>query len=462
LRLNPSQSDWWHLRGSALVGLRRFDEALVSFSRSLALDPSRVQTLSACGVALEGLCRLQEAMDCYRRALKISSTYATARANLGRLQRETGDLVGAVESLRTAAAQSPDFAMAHHNLGCVLYDLDDLPGSIASYRRALSIAPSFAECEYSLAVALLKSGDYRAGWQAFEARLRFTQHDSLTPPQGIQSWDGGPLDGKTLLLVAEAGAGDIIQFSRFAAMLNAHGIRPDLQVSDRMGAIMRSTGYFANICAPGREFSPEQHVWCSLMSLPHRLQLDRIAVPSPPAYLQVDTARVEHWRSRLREIGGLRIGIVWQGNPVAEIGALRGRSMPAAEFLPLAWLPGISLISLQKGPGLEQLRQSPLSERIQDWGSELDNGPDGFVDTAATLVNLDLLITTDTSVAHIAGALGVPTWLLLHRSCDWRWLQATDESPWYGSVRLFRQRRAGEWRPVIQSVCDLIRARSRA
>lgn len=452
LALNPAQSDWWHLRGAALVSLRRFEAALESFERALALDAGRVQSISARGVALEGLGREHEAADCYRQALALSPHYATAHSNLGRLQREFGDLPGAIESLRTAVALQPEFALAHHNLGSALYDLGELAASIASYRRALELAPDFAECEYSLAVALLKTEEFATGWRAFEARLRFTRHAILEPPRGLQPWNGEDLGARTLVLVSEAGGGDIIQFTRYAAVLNARGIRPLLQIDSRMATLISTSGYFGGTCAPGTEFAPERHTWCSLMSLPLYLKDFSGKIPAFTSYLRADERRVDRWRERLRPLEGVRIGLVWQGNPAAETGSLRGRSMPLQALEPLTTLPGVSLISLQKGAGAEQLKSATFQRRIHDWGGELDLGPDAFVDTAALLMSLDVVITTDTSMAHLAGALGVPVWVALHRVSDWRWFRSGERSPWYPTMTLFRQQHAGDWTPVVESI----------
>jgi tetratricopeptide (TPR) repeat protein len=458
LGLQPQQCDWWHLRGTALVELRRFEAALESFERALVLDGTRVQTISARGVALEGLGRSREAADCYRRALVLAPGYATAHSNLGRLQRESGDVEGALASFRAAVSFQPEFALAHHNLGCTLYDSNDLPAAIASYRRALVIAPQFAECEYSLATALLKSEDFAAGWKAFEARLRLRQHATLPAPPGLEPWSGEALGNKTLLILAEAGAGDTLQFTRYAALLNARGIRPELQIHPRLCAIVRSCGYFGEIHPTGQYFAPDRHVWCSLMSLPFRLAANAIGVASPGPYLRAESSRVERWRARLRAIGGFRIGIVWQGNPEAEIGSLRGRSMPAEEFAPLAAMPEVSLISLQQGAGTEQLESLSFRERVVDLGAELDVGSDGFVDTAAVMMNLDLVIATDTSVAHLAGALGVRVWVALHATSDWRWFQSRDDSPWYPTMRLFRQDPGDKWRGVMTHMRDRIQS----
>ena len=231
-----------------------------------------------------------------------------------------------------------------------------------------------------------------------------------------------------------------------------------MHINERMAALIATSGFFDDTCPPDAELAPERHTWCSLMSLPLLLEDAARNIPAFAPYLGADAQRVDHWRERLAGIGGMRIGCVWQGNPAAEFGSLRGRSMPLQALEPLAALDGVSLISLQKGAGLEQLRAVSFKERIHDLSGELDLGKDSFVDTAAVLMNLDLIITTDTSLAHLAGALGVPVWVALHRAADWRWFRTGDSSPWYPTMRLFRQRQAGDWAPVIDSMRGAIEA----
>jgi tetratricopeptide (TPR) repeat protein len=458
LALDRGQIEWWHRRGTALAGLRRFAAALDSYDRALALDPSNSVSLNARGVALEGIGRTLEAADCYRRVIALQPGYATPYSNLGRLQRESGDLEGAIDSFRTAVTLAPEFAVGHNNLGCALYDRGDFSASIASFRRALAIDPNLAECEFSLALALLKTQVFGAGWQAFESRLRVTTRPTTTPPAGLPRWHGEALEQRTLVLVAEQGSGDVIHFCRYAARLNARGIWPVLQADPRLHTLLQTTGYFAGFASPGSRFDPARHLWFPLMSLPLVLHADLSDIPSPHGYLRPDPARVEHWRSRLSAVDALRVGIAWQGNPRSEIGSLRGRSMPLALYESLADLAGVVLVSLQKGQGAEQLAGQPFGLRVLDWSTQMDAGDDAFVDTAAIMTNLDLVITVDTAVAHLAGALGCPVWLALHGACDWRWFESGDRSPWYQSMQLFRQPVAGEWQPVIAAMRDALLA----
>jgi Tfp pilus assembly protein PilF len=442
----------WFRRGNALLSLRRHEAALESFERALALEPRHSVVVNAQAVALESLGRRQEAAERYRAAIALEPASATPHSNLGRMLREGGDLAAAIACFRTAIALRPDFAMAHNNLGCALYDVGDLAESAASYQRALCFDPSLAEAEYNLALALLKAGDFTAGWRAFESRLHTTLRATLSPPPGLERWAGEDLRGRTLVVVAEHGYGDVIHFCRYGALLNAVGIRPVLQIEPALTELLRTSGYFADFVAPGTIFPRDSHVWYPLLSLPLLFGTVLEHIPATAAYLRPEPARAQRWRERLLAFDGLRVGIVWEGNRRSEVGSLRGRSMPTQELAPLAALDGVTLISLQKHGGSQQLARIPWGTPVVDWTHELDCGADAFVDTAALIANLDLVISVDTAVAHLAGALGQPVWVALHRASDWRWLTARSDTPWYPSMRLFRQTTADVWQSVIAAM----------
>jgi tetratricopeptide (TPR) repeat protein len=449
LRLDASRADWWHQRGIACVGLRRFQAALESFERAAVLAPLEPVIVSARGVALEGLGRSREAAECYRRAIELSPAYVTAYANLGRLLREMGELDAALVHLQAALAQRPDFALAHNNLGCVLEDLGKLDEAIACYERAAALAPQQADFEYNLAIGLLKAGRYARGWRALESRLRTNIWRKIEPPAGLQRWDGTtPLAGRNLVLVSEQGFGDTIQFCRYGALLNARGIRPLLQAPATLAELLAGSGYFERVLEPHSALSPETHVWFPLMSLPLLFESLPVGTPAGP-YLHPAPGRVARWRERIAGPAALRVGIGWQGARASELGSLRGRSMPLDCLAPLTALEGVQLITLQKGYGTEQLEACAFRGRIHDWTAELHT----FADTAALVANLDLVITVDTALVHLAGAMGRTSWVMLHHLPGWPWYEGEHVTPWYPTLRIFRQKRAGDWQGVVGGVC---------
>jgi len=291
----------------------------------------------------------------------------------------------------------------------------------------------------------LLRGAFAAGWE--ENEWRFKAGATYVPQSDKPRWAGEALAGRTLLIRAEQGLGDTIQFCRYLSPLSARGqvlfeAQPGLR--HLLGGLLDPS----RIVEVGAAL-PAFDIWCPLLSLPRLLAIE----PPPPPYLAADAGRVAAWRQRIG-MRGRRIGIAWQGNPNAA--AERGRSIPLHEFLPLAQVPGVRLISLQKHHGLEQLASVPPGLTVETLGEGFDAGPDAFIDTAAVMQCLDMVITSDTSVAHLAGALGRPVWLALQRVPDWRWLLEGEDCAWYPTMRVFRQTRRGDWGGVFARMAELL------
>jgi hypothetical protein len=295
----------------------------------------------------------------------------------------------------------------------------------------------------NLGIVLLLTGQFETGWEEYE--WRFRAGAARLPPCGQPRWMGEDLSGRTLLIRAEQGVGDTIQFCRYMPMIPARG-RIVFEVQPGLRHLLRNVA--ADVVTVGDALPPFD-TWCPLLSLPHLLGMQ---APVPP-YLAADADRVAVWRDRIGT-HGRRIGIAWQGNPVAA--AERGRSIPLREYLPLAQVPDVRLISLQKHHGLEQLATVPDGLRIETLGEDFDAGPDAFIDTAAVMQCLDMVITSDTSVAHLAGALGRPVWVGLQHVPDWRWLLEGEDCRWYPTMRLFRQPKRGDWGGVFARMAELL------
>jgi hypothetical protein len=270
-------------------------------------------------------------------------------------------------------------------------------------------------------------------------------------------WSGSqPLEGKTLLVHAEQGLGDVIQFCRYLPLLAAQGASVVFEVMPSLTRLLHTLPSAIRLIGRGEPLPPVDY-YCPLLSLPLALNTRLDTIPAQVPYLAAESERVAHWLERLRALPGLRVGIAWQGNlEVEKLIWARGRSIPLTFLEPLAHLPGVQLISLQKGPGTEQLRDVPFGGRIVDLGVELDRGPDAFLDTAAVMAGLDLVISSDTSVAHLAGALGRPVWVMLAASPEWRWGLERRDSPWYPTMRLFRQTADRDWTVVVAAIVDAL------
>ena len=342
-------------------------------------------------------------MASFRTAAGLLPGSAVLLSNLGNALAGAGDLDGARAACGRAVALDPALAEARVNLGRALYHSGEREAAIACCRQALALRPGSAAAHLQLGMALLAVGRFREGWAHYEHRLRLP--GALGGWQPVQAgelrplWDGAPMPGRTLLVVAEQGLGDTIQFARFLPLVRRLCGRMVLRAPRRLLALLDGV---AELC-PDDAPVPPYDAWCPLMSLPHRLGTTLETVPAAAPYLRADPARVERWRRALPE-AVLRVGIAWQGNPATADDP--GRSVPLGLFAPLASVPGVQLVSLQTGHGAGQMEEPALAGRVHRLGEGFDAGPDAFLDAAAVMAGLDLVVTTDTAIAHLAGALG--------------------------------------------------------
>jgi tetratricopeptide (TPR) repeat protein len=410
VRRRPDDGDAHAHRGAALYALRRLDEALDSLDRAVMLRPD-----SAIAHSLRALCLLA-------------------------LQRP----MLAIESAERATTLRPELADAHNTRGLALAELGQVPAAMASFDRAVALQPQLSEPLFNKGLEYLKSGDFERGFELYERRPM----TGCGASQGCDAprWDGvGEIAGKRFLTYAEQGLGDTIQFSRYALLLEACGARVVLSVQNELCALLRTMS--ANIEVIGaRERPVDIDLQCPLLSLPRAFGTRIETIPAPCPYLQPQPERVARWRERLGT-GGRLIGIRWQGSTGR---ADAGRSFPLRHFEPIAGIPGVRLISLQKGPGTEQLLDLPGEWRVEDLGAQFEpERQEAFLDVAAVMALVELVITSDTSIAHLAGALGRPTWVALKARPDWRWMREREDSPWYPTMRLFFQPEPGNWGPVF-------------
>ena len=332
---------------------------------------------------------------------------------------------------------------SQNNLGLALQSLGKLDEAAACYRRALELRPDDAGVQWHQALLSLLTGDFQRGWagyaQGWKAKKR--QWRDFSQPL----WDGRPLEGKTILLHAEQGLGDTIQFIRYAARVKQAGANVIVECQQPLLRLLAGCRSVDGLIGRGDDL-PAFDTHAPLLSLPGIFHTSLETIPAGAAYLFAEPGLVEHWRGELSAMAGSRIGIVWRGNP--KHANDRDRRLPLSCFEPLARLPGVRLFSLQKEAGAEELREPRNQFPITELGSRLDD----FADTAAVLKNLDLLITCDTAVAHLAGALGVPVWVAIPLVPDWRWLLDRSDSPWYPTMRLFRQQAPDDWTGVFERI----------
>jgi tetratricopeptide (TPR) repeat protein len=457
LRLRPDFPEAHNNLGIALEEQGKLDEAIAHFRESLRLRPEAPETHSNLGVALAAQGKLDEAAACHQQALRLKPDYAEAYNNLGNVLRAQGDVAAAIACHRRALRLRPGYAEAYNNLGIDLVQEGRLEDALTCYERALRLKPDYPEAHLNRALAWLALGQFDKGWLEYEWRWKGKE----MPPRWFAQprWDGTPLAGRTLLIYTEQGLGDTLQFIRYAPLVKASGGRVLVECPPALVPLVSTCPGIDRVLPQGAPLPPFD-VQVPLLSLPGLMGTTLETIPAKVPYLFPDAALRRQWGQYLQAYPGFRVGLAWQGNP-----KYRGdqqRSIPLRSFAPLGQLPGLRLFSLQKGYGIEQLAHWPGPTPILHLGEQLDTTAGAFMDTAALMVHLDLVITSDTAVAHLAGALGVPVWVALPYACDWRWLRQRTDSPWYPSMRLFRQSEPGNWEEVFAQIASQLRSQIHA
>ncbi len=433
-------------RGATLVALQRYGEALVPLERATQLLPGDPDAHIQRGVALLNVERNAEAVESFDRALALRPNVPEVLNNRGIALTLTGKLSQALDSFVRSAAMGGATAENLTNTGIVLKMLGRYREAAAAFGRALTCKPDDASAKFALAFLHLTLGEFAGGWPLYEARFDVPALGNPARHFSAPRWNGSePLQGKTLLVHAEQGLGDVIQFCRYLPLLLAQDISLVFEVMPSLRPLLRALPGAIRLVGRG-ELTAAVDYSLSASESPLALDTRLDTIPAQVPYLTAEPERIVRWKQRLRALPGLRVGIAWQGNlAVEKLIWARGRSIPLAATgaaRGAAWRP---LLSLQKGPGLEQLHDVPFADRIVDLSVELDRGPDAFLDTAAVMTGLDLVISSDTAVAHLAGALGRPVWIVLAASPEWRWGLERSDSPWYPTMRLFRQTADGDW-----------------
>ena len=456
LALTPDDPDALNNLGVALGEAGQASAAVSTLSGVAAQTPAQPEAHFNLGHALRQSGRMDEAIAALQRAIALRPDYAEAHSNLGNVLREAGRLDEALAALRRAIDVRPDYAEGYLNYAIGLHDLGRLDESLAATRKALELRPEDPEAWHHLGMLHLLRGEFEPGWKAYEWRFRTQQARAYTRHFAQPQWDGEDIAGRTILLHAEQGHGDTMQFVRYAPMVAARGARVMLEVQPPLKRLMGSVEGVAQVLAAG-EGVPAFDMHCPLLSLPRAFGTLVGTVPAHVPYLAADPASVAAWRLRLAALPGLKVGLVWAGGARPHQAHLaiidRRRSMRLAQFAPLAAVEGVSFVSLQKGPpAAEAAGGGGLG--LHDWTEELTD----FADTAALVQALDLVISVDTAVCHLAGALGRPVWMLNRFAPCWRWMGQRDDTPWYPTLRQFRQEQPDEWSPVMARVVRALAA----
>ncbi|MSN25189.1 MAG: tetratricopeptide repeat protein [Geobacter sp.] len=396
------------------------------------------------GTALHNLGRFIEAISSYRQALELAPDTGEIHNNLGNSLMATGNFPEAAESFAAATRLLPSNPVPLTALATAQQALGKIAGAESSCRSALSLAPDFAEAHWNLALNLLLQGRYAEGWREYEWRWRRAAFTSPVRHINVQQWDGSALEGKTILLHAEQGFGDAIQFVRYVSLVAKLGGSVLLECHPELVSLFQGVEGVQTVL-PFGESLPDADYQISLLSLPHILGTTVDNIPSKTPYLSPSSGHRSKWAHLLTDYRDtLRIGLIWAGKSYPD----PLRSCRLSDLAPLAAVGNSTFFSLQLGPGAEQMSCKPPGMKLIDLTAEISD----FSDTAALIEQLDLVISIDTATAHLAGALGKPTWLLLPYAPDWRWLLKRADSPWYPGMRLFRQETSGKWDTVINKV----------
>jgi Flp pilus assembly protein TadD len=439
----PREASFHINLGLVLREMAQLEEAAASLRRALMLRPDVADVHLNLGVILAELGQAETAITCYRQALALKPGDAETLNNLGNLLREQGNWVEAETRLREALALQPGAASTYNNLAVTLAEQGRLDEAVAAYRLALALQPDLPEAHYNFGMALLRQGELAAGWAEYEWRFATRLMKAGRRPFPQPQWGGEPGLGRTLLIHAEQGFGDTLQFCRYAELAAARGWRVVMEVQAPLVRLLRGLPGVAAVIAHG-EALPAFNAHCPMLSLPRALGTVAETIPNAAPYLQPDPAAVAHWQSRL-PVTGKRVGLVWAGSSRAHAPALaaldKRRSVPVSRLAPLFGVPGIEWVSLQKDGDREGFPLLDLMGEMTD-----------FADTAALIANLDLVISVDTAVAHLAAAMGKPVWLLNRFDSCWRWLPGRRDSAWYKSMRIFTQPAAGDWDAVVADI----------
>ena len=447
LAIKPNHVDSLYNRASVLRKIGRLDEAIRDFDRVIALKPDHAKAHNNRGAALEASGRRVDAIASYDRALAIDANFVEALNNRANAIFKDGRIEEAVEWYERASAIDPFHVEVLTNLGTALGALGRHQEALALTRRATGVNPKSVNGQWNLALLKLRLGDFTGGWKQYEWRWQRAENASRFVRCAEPLWLGEtPIAGKTIYVHHEQGSGDTIQFVRYAPLLAEQGSRVILEVPPSLKSLVaRMQTPQISIIASGEKVPPFD-LHAPLMSLPLAFHTELASIPAQVPYLSAAEEQIADWRARLPETPGLRVGLVWSGNVTHRDD--HNRSIALSRLAPLLETAGVQFVSLQKELREADARVLAGEPRLVDLGCDFD----GFDDTAAAVAGMDLVISVDTSVAHLAGALGKPVWILLPLCPDWRWLTEREDSPWYPTARLFRQPAIGDWESVIAKV----------
>jgi len=442
-------ANWYIDLGNLHCNEEKYDEALKYYHKALELSPALgCGVYNNIGIIYKKRNELDKAVEYYQKALDISPNNSAAYSNLALALKEKGEFDKAIALYEHAIKLDPNFACAYYNWGLALKDQNKPQEAIDLFKKSLEIDPNFTDAFMDLAICLLVTKNFEEGWSVYESR--YAGLNESKPKANKPKWNGESLEGKTLLVMAEQGCGDTIQFARYIPQLNALGAKVIFKPQKGLEKLFKQNNLKAEIL---EAFPSEDSfdMYSLLLSLPHRLNANIENIPSANGYLKADTEKVKEYKEKYFNTDKLKVGLFWQGSKTYKND--KKRSTTLDNFYQLGKLPNVQLYSIQKGYGEEQLQDIPEDFNIIKLGDTFED----FSDTAAAIENLDLVISVDSSIAHLAGALGKPVWVLLSYVWEWRWFMCDDKTPWYDSMKIFHQYENGNWDDVFNRVNEALK-----
>ena len=456
IKLNPNFAEAHSNLGNILKGLDNLQEAELSTRKAIEINPNYAEAHSNLGNILKDLDNLQEAELSTRKAIEINPNYAEAHSNLGNILKDLDNLQEAELSTRKAIEINPIYAEAHSNLGIILKDLGILQEAEFSTRKAIELKPDFAEAYFNLAMIELLKGNYKSGLENYEFRFKKKKPAMLHGKTKIKRADNKVFQkGAQLLVLSEQGLGDTLQYMRYIPYLRSQGLDVSFCAQEKLHSLIKASRIDHNPLIPERANLVSEGKWIPLLSIPRFLNINpNNPIISKPYIFSTDELN-KKWKKLLSKDKRPIVGINWQGNPEMEK-SFQGRSIPLEEFSILKDNNEITMLALQKGFGSEQLEDCSFKNKFVECQPQIDRTWD-FLENAAIIENCDLIITSDTSIAHLAGGMGKKVWLLLRDIPFWTWGLDADTTFWYPSMRLFRQKERHNWQEVMKRVSRTLR-----
>jgi tetratricopeptide (TPR) repeat protein len=444
ININPTHTGAYYNLGNVYRDTGRMNEAFRCYQKVTQLNPGYTEAYINLGIIFRALGRFHEETACYHKAIQLDPRSAGAFFNLGRSFFDKEQFDKALACYEKVIRLNPNFAQAYMNLGLVLRIKGRHEEALSCYQKVIQINPDDAEAHWNMANVLLLTGNFKPGWKEYVWLWKTIDCKKQRREFSQPAWNGCDIKGRTILLYAEYGFGDTIQFIRFAPLVAERGVKVIVECQRELVSLLQDSEGVQKVIPQGDKL-PDFDLQCSLMLLPVLFEISIDTIPNKIPYLTANPALVKKWHKRLlHDNSKMKIGIVWSGVSTSK------KFCPLETFVPLAQLKCISFYSLQKGEAVKEVMNIPKGMQLYDYSNELTD----FSDTAALIENLDLVISIDTSVAHLAGALGKPIWTLVPFVPDWRWLLNREDSPWYPTMKLFRQPLIGDWKSVFSTVLD--------